>query len=289
MTQWLTLSPATRDLAHGPAAVQVLEALLRGGALFWGELVKRTGLLPSQIEEALGNLITEGLVTSDSFEGLRVLLLPQEKRAPFRPSDQPRRHKTVSSLEFAGRWSLLRPDWQVDVDHPKAPLTQPGPARDQAVETFALALLRRYGVVFRRLLDREPFRISWFELGRVYRRLEARGEIRGGYFVGGVSGEQFARPEAIGLLRSIRKAPTENELVVISAADPLNLAGIITPGPRVPAVAGNRLLLRDGVPVAALVSNEPTGLNTTGGELDPNLVRLLRVGSMAAALRPYYG
>src|SRR5205814_9611403 len=125
-------------------------------------------------------------------------------------------------------------------------------ARDAAVETCARVLLRRYGVVFRRLLDRESLKISWFELGRVYRRLEARGQIRGGYFVNGVSGEQFALPEAVGLLRSLRKTKPSGEFIALSAADPLNLVGILTPGTRVTAVASNRILLRDGLPVAAL-------------------------------------
>src|SRR5207248_5943832 len=99
--------------------------------------------------------------------------------------------------------------------------------RDEAIETFARVLLRRYGVMFRRLLERESLRVSWFELGRIYRRLEARGEIRGGYFVNGVSGEQFALPEAIGLLRSVRKAKPNGALLTLSAADPLNLAGVL--------------------------------------------------------------
>src|SRR4029079_119973 len=109
-------------------------------------------------------------------------------------------------------------------------------AREEAIEAFARALLRRYGVVFRRLLERESLRVSWFDLGRVYRRLEARGEIRGGYFVSGVSGEQFALTEAIGLLRSLRKAEPSGRLVALSAADPLNLVSILTPGPRIPAI-----------------------------------------------------
>jgi ATP-dependent Lhr-like helicase len=116
---------------------------------------------------------------------------------------------------------------------------------------LAAVLLKRYGVVFRRLLERESMKVSWFELGRVYRRLEARGEIRGGRFVGGVGGEQFALPEAIGLLRSIRKSGEKGELLAISGADPLNLTGILTPGRRVASIASHRVLLRDGVPVAA--------------------------------------
>ena len=117
-------------------------------------------------------------------------------------------------------------------------------------------LLRRYGVVFRRLLERESFPVTWYELGRIYRRWEARGEIRGGYFVGGVSGEQFATARGHWLLRSIRKAPSNGELITLSAADPLNLQGILTPGPRIAAFTANRILFSDGLPIAALEAGE---------------------------------
>jgi ATP-dependent Lhr-like helicase len=157
----------------------------------------------------------------------------------------------------------------------------------QAVEAFARILLRRYGIVFRRLLEREALGVSWYELGRVYRRLEARGEIRGGHFVQGASGEQFALPEAIGLLRSIRKAEPSGEWIVINAADPLNLQGILTPGLRVTSITANRILLRDGQPVAALIGGKTEMLN--GHELDPVAIeRALTVGKMSAQLRPYY-
>ena len=131
-------------------------------------------------------------------------------------------------------------------------------------------------------------RVSWYELGRVYRRLEARGEIRGGRFVNGASGEQFALPEAIGLLRAIRKASAKGELIVINAADPLNLIGILTPGARIPSITANRILLRDGLPIAALVAGEVRPLNL--GHMKPMAAlvsQLLTIGKMAPALRPY--
>jgi ATP-dependent Lhr-like helicase len=162
------------------------------------------------------------------------------------------------------------------------------PPRESAVETFARVLLKRYGVVFRRLLERESLNVSWYELGRVYRRLEARGEIRGGYFVGGVGGEQFALPEAIGLLRSIRKLPAAGELVAISGADPLNLAGILTPGRRVAAIASNRLLLRDGVPIAALEAGTVQPLGPESTESQDAVDRALKLGTMSKELRLYY-
>jgi ATP-dependent Lhr-like helicase len=126
------------------------------------------------------------------------------------------------------------------------------PARDDpSVEARARTLLRRYGVVFRRVLERENAP-GWRDLVLVYRRLEARGEIRGGRFVAGFAGEQFALPEAVGLLRAVRREPRRERTFTISAADPLNLTGIISPDARIPALAGNRVMYRDGVPIAAL-------------------------------------
>ena len=161
--------------------------------------------------------------------------------------------------------------------------------RDEAIEKFARVLLRRYGVMFRRLLERESFAVSWFELGRVYRRLEARGEIRGGHFVSGVSGEQFALPEAIGSLRALRKTKASGELLTISACDPLNFAGILTPGPRVTAIAANRILLLDGVPLAALEAGGIITLSNPGDVTGRQIEATLRIGGLPTSLRPYYG
>ena len=160
--------------------------------------------------------------------------------------------------------------------------------REEAVETFARVLLRRYGVVFRRLLEREPLKVSWFELGRVYRRLEARGEIRGGYFISGVSGEQFALPEAIGLLRSLRKAKPTGELIALSAADPLNLVGVLAPGPRIPAIWPNRVLMRDGIAIAALEAGKVERLGDDPQIDQAEIDQALKVGQMPPSLRSYY-
>jgi len=126
----------------------------------------------------------------------------------------------------------------------------------EALETIARVLLRRWGVVFRKLLDREGELPPWRDLLRVYRRLEARGEIRGGRFVAGFSGEQYALPDAVGALREMRRAAPNGEWVTVSGADPLNLAGIVTPGPRLPALVSNRILYRDGVPLATREAGE---------------------------------
>jgi len=282
LADWLGLAqpPAKVDLS--PDTRGVLDALARGGALFFGELVRRTRLLPVQVEQALAELAALGFVTADGFDGVRALLVPSDKRPPLGRNEGKRRRKTIlASVEFAGRWSLLHPQ-------PSSPGAPAPEAHDAAIESFARVLLRRYGVVFRRLLEREALQASWYELGRVFRRWEARGEIRGGYFVGGVSGEQFALPEAIGRLRSLRKAPTSGELVALSAADPLNLVGILTPGPRVAALATGRILFRDGLPVAALEAGQIRRLTDAPGVPDAVIQKELKIGRIPASLRPYY-
>jgi ATP-dependent Lhr-like helicase len=280
LAPWLELSTPPAPADFTPDTELVLTRLSRSGAMFFGELVRATKLLPSRVAQALGELVARGWATADSFEGLRALFIPSEKHAPFADMERKRRHKTVTSVEFAGRWTLLR-------KYPSA-AEEPAPASDAAVETFAWVLLRRYGVVFRRLLERESLRVTWYDLGRVYRRLEARGEIRGGHFVNGVSGEQFALPEAIGLLRSIRKAAPKDELITINAADPLNLHGILTSAPRIPAIAANRILLRDGLPIAALIAGEIKQLDESGDPNSSAIQQALIIGKMTPALRPYY-
>jgi len=232
--------PAALPLSHAGRAV--FDVLTERGASFFGDLVNATGRLRTEVEQALGELVSWGLVVSDSFAGLRALLVPSDRR---RPLGGYRRRGRVApfGVETAGRWSLVR----------RRSLLPP----DQLAEAVAWMFLRRYGVVFRRLLERETLLVPWRDVLRVYRRLEARGEVRGGRFVGGFSGEQYALPEAVGTLRAVRretgngKRPTTGELVAVSGADPLNLVGIITPGDTVPALATNRILYRDGVPVAA--------------------------------------
>ena len=286
LADWLALTLPNSAIELSVTSQAVFEALQSGGALFFSELVSRSGLLPSQVEEALSQLAALGLVTSDSFDGLRALLVPSNKRPTFGRSTAKRRRKTnLASIEFAGRWSLLPRSGGASSSNRRVKRCRS--ARSGALEKFARVLLRRYGVVFRRLLERESFPVNWYELGRIYRRWEARGEIRGGYFVGGVSGEQFALPEAIGLLRSIRKSSSNGELITLSAADPLNLQGILTPGARIPAFTANRILFRDGLPVAALESRE---IRTLSDEHipDPQIENALRIGKLRPSLRPYY-
>ena len=282
---WLNVAQAESALELSVSGQAMFDALESGGALFFTELVRRSGLLPSQVEEALSQLAGLGLVTSDSFDGLRALLVPSNKRPTFgRNLAKRRRGRNLASIEFAGRWSLLRRSGEFPVASGASNGTGP---REVAIEKFARVLLGRYGIVFRRLLERESFRITWYELGRIYRRWEARGEIRGGYFVGGVSGEQFATPEAIGLLRSIRKMSSNGELVTLSAADPLNLQGILTPGPRIAAFTANRILFSNGLPIAALESGEIRKLVDVPVS-DSQIETALRIGKLRPSLRPYY-
>jgi ATP-dependent Lhr-like helicase len=223
-------------------ARQVLEALRAHGASFFADLKHDAGLLGTQVEEALAELVAQGLVTCDSFAGLRALVMPADRRRRLA-----RRRPGYDPIDDAGRWSLSR--------RARPIVDAPGALAAPHVEHIARVLLRRYGVVFRKLLEREEGLPPWRDLYYVYRRLEARGEVRGGRFVSGFSGEQFALPDAAAMMRRTAKAPG-HERVSISAADPLNLAGIVTPGEKVPRLAGNRLLFDNGVPIAVHSAGE---------------------------------
>jgi ATP-dependent Lhr-like helicase len=242
LSLWTGLAAASQEAVPSAKAEQVRAFLQEHGASFFEELAEGSGLLRVQVEEALGELVALGLVAADSFAGLRALLVPSDRRRSN--AHGRRRRGTLFGLEDAGRWSLVR-------GKPKNAI------QGDLVEHAARTLLRRYGVVFWKLTEREADWLPpWRDLLRCYRRLEARGEIRGGRFVAGVSGEQFAAPEAIGLLRDARRAERTGTLVSVSGADPLNLVGILTPGARLPALTGNRVLFRDGVPLAVLAGGE---------------------------------
>jgi ATP-dependent Lhr-like helicase len=245
-------APLETNGAMGTNTQTVHDYLKDHGASFFVDVVAGTNLLSSMVEDALGELVFRGLVTADSFTGLRALLTPLSKSTRRQVEKRRRRHKQVYSMDNAGRWVRL------PVRNPTVGEgVQLRPEVDrEMIEAIARKLLQRYGVVFRKLLDRESLNVPWRDLLRVFRRLEARGEIRGGRFVGGFSGEQFATADAVQLLRSIRRAPTDNSMISISAADPLNLLGVITPGARLSPSATNRILYRDGVPVAVLEAKE---------------------------------
>ena len=217
------------------SAERVRDWMREKGACFFVDLVQGTGMLRTQVETALGELVNWGMVTSDNFAGLRALVTPQSRRPRFAPRRG--RYNSASPFDAAGRWSLIAPPDVADAD-----------ARD--FEFLAKVLLRRYGVVFRKLLERESVSIPWRDLLRVYWRMEARGEIRGGRFVEGVAGEQFALPDALGTLRKIRRSAGAGDLIAVSAVDPVNLAGTLLPGERIAATLNNRILFRNGLTVA---------------------------------------
>jgi len=204
-------------------AQQIAEVLGRRGALFFADLIPATRRLPSEVEDALWELLARGVVTSDAVDNLRVLQSPKM-----------RRRQRALRRGGPGRWSLLHP-------------SEPRPM-NEVHEHIAWVFLQRYGIVWRDLVVREPLSPSWRELLYVYRRLEARGEIRGGRFLSGFAGEQFALPDAVEIARAVRRAPPTRHRIAISAVDPLNLTGLVTPGPRVPAVMGNVVHYVDGVP-----------------------------------------
>jgi ATP-dependent Lhr-like helicase len=217
-------------------AQSVLTYLERQGASFQEDIRRGTGLLAGQVEEALWELAASGLVSADGLADLRALLLSPRQR------DQIRRRRSsgagLAQVGPRGRWALFGREAR----------SAEGDASAR-VEPFARQLLLRYGVVLRELLARESQAPPWRELLRVYRRMEARGEIRGGRFVDGRIGEQFALPEAVDTLRRVRRTADEVERVIVSAADPLNLVGILTPGSRVSPLSGLRVLYERGVPV----------------------------------------
>jgi len=239
MRWWSALAAAPELTNLGASARAVAEALQEHGASFFDELVEHARLLPAQVEEALAELVAHGLANSDSFGGLRALLVPAELRR--RASGRRGRRASPFGMADSGRWSLVR---------------KAAAPRAEAVEHLVRTLLRRWGVLCWRLLAREASWLPpWRELLACCRQLEARGEVRGGRFVAAFSGEQFALPDAVGLLREVRRGSAPSE-IALSAADPLNLLGIATPGARLPALTANRVLLRGGVPLATLCAGE---------------------------------
>ncbi|MBX7114101.1 MAG: DEAD/DEAH box helicase [Myxococcaceae bacterium] len=213
------LVPLPEDFS--PAARDVAQVLERRGASFFAELVSASRRLPTEVEDGLWELLARGWVTADAVQNLRVLLSPKL-----------RKRQRVMQRGGPGRWSLLRPVEAFE--------------ESDRIERLARLFLQRYGVVFRDLLARESLAPTWRELLFVYRRMEARGEIRGGRFLSGMSGEQFALPEAVDMARAVRRSPKTSEVVRVAGVDPLNLTGVVTPGPRVAAVMGNEVVYVDG-------------------------------------------
>ncbi|HTV79670.1 MAG TPA: DEAD/DEAH box helicase [Steroidobacteraceae bacterium] len=238
---WSALGEELPEPRLSSGAAAVAGVLKTHGATFFDELVDATRLLPIQVEEALGELVALGLANSDSYAGLRALLLPADRRRAA--SARSRRRAALFGMADSGRWSWFR-------------RLSPAP-REAVTEQVVRTLLRRWGVVCWQLLRAEPRWLPpWRELVSCLRRLEARGEIRGGRFIAGLSGEQYALPEAVGALRETRRKPVGAQDVSLSAVDPLNLTGILTAGQRLPALSSNRVLYRDGLPLALLIAGE---------------------------------
>jgi ATP-dependent Lhr-like helicase len=226
--------PEARGLSEG--ARQVLDFLRQRGASFFADIVRGTGRLKAEVETSLWELVAGGLITADGFDNLRSLLDPKRRSGQGSGRAARPRHST-------GRWALLYTDQAAD--------------RNRAVEATCWMLLKRYGIVFRDLLARETNLPKWRELQMAFRRLEDRGEIRGGRFVDGFLGEQFALPVAVESLRATRKMPLTGETIVLSAADPLNLVGILLPGERVPAISGKTVIFHDGAVVREALDSHP--------------------------------
>lgn len=232
------------------AAARLLGLLEQGGALFSDDLERESGLLRTQFEQALALLVAQGLITADAFSPLRWLIRSETSK---RKREKALRRRGMVGQRIAGngllgRWSAITGEAGRD---------RAGALTRQALLAIQCeALLRRYGVVFRAVLERESLLQPWRNLLRYFRRMEDRGEVHGGRFVDGFSGEQFALPEAVGLLRRHEASSPGHVLRVINATDPLNLGGIITPGEKTPALGGNRVLLADGIPAARLIGGE---------------------------------
>jgi ATP-dependent Lhr-like helicase len=250
---WRTLRTPGEDPPLSDHAGQVLTRLRARGASFFAELRTACSLDDDQLRTAIGTLVACGLVTSDGFSGLRALVWAARGRAGH--------HDRRST--FAGRWTALGDEARLA-------------DRESAVELQAWTLLRRYGVVFRRLLTRETNAAPWRELARVYRRLEARGEIRGGRFVTGMSGEQFALADAVQRLREVRRVAGRGEFITISAADPLNLTGIITSGERIRTAGRNRIVYFDGIPIAVREGDFTRELTAVDSSIAAEVSRALK-------------
>jgi ATP-dependent Lhr-like helicase len=251
------------------SAKKVLELLRGRGASFFSDLLQATRLLPSQLEEALWELVAAGLATGDSFAAVRSLVSPAQKQDQRLRRRRQKGRPTRPIKQGLGRWTTLP---TADPSEPISP--------EEFLENWAWQLLQRYGIVFRDLLAREGAAPPWYRLLPIFRRFEDRGEIRGGRFVLGVGGEQYGLPEAVDALRRLRQTPMVPETVVVSAVDPLNLIGIVTPGPRVTASASNAVAFYGGQFVGSRQGKESWLSETLDREIARKLERILSSGRL---------
>jgi len=266
LASWRSLHEPVVETASTLTTVapRVLGHLRARGACFFHELRTACHASEDELRQALGELVAAGAVSSDGFAGLRAIV-----------GDSPGAHGRSTRPEAAGRWFAAHTDTTSE-------------RSDAAIEMLAWTLLRRYGVMCRRLLTRETAGVPWRDLVRVYRRLEARGEIRGGRFVSGVSGEQFALPDAVERLREIRRSGADNRLIVVSGADPLNLTGILSTGERIRTSTGTRIVYRNGVVLAAMEGDMLRMLAPLEGE-DAAQVAAVAAGRRVPVISGYVG
>jgi ATP-dependent Lhr-like helicase len=253
---------------------KVFDFISSRGASFFEEIISGSKCLRTETETALAELVAKGVVTSDSYTGLRALLV----RSKYK-TEKGRKKRISFNMEGAGRWSLMQ---GVELKNEDNNLSE-------EMRALARIFLNRYGVVFRKLLERESFAPPWRDLVKALRLLELRGEVRGGRFVSGVTGEQFALPEAVASLRDTRRKKSTDELVSLSASDPLNLMGIITPGKRVSSHYKNRVLYRDGVPAAYKEGDEIRLLSEFENGEEWNIKQKLIKRKISPKLKPYLG
>jgi ATP-dependent Lhr-like helicase len=282
---WLMLAKRGRALPeeppHGPAR-QVLDALRAHGAMFSSDLPGATGRLPVEVQEGLWDLVARGIVTSDGFGAVRALFsrredwarrhMPERRRLGLRPNPATRR---AIRQPGEGRWALLvtgpgsGPGAAPRPSGADAASTDLAVPTDELAEQVASQLLARWGVVFWDLVAHEDLAVPWREILWALRRFEARGIARGGRFVTGFSGEQYALAEALDVLRHVTRSERKGELVRLSAADPLNLSGVVLPGKRVPAVRTNGIVLRDGLIAPVAGTGEATDSGAEAMEEEP--------------------
>ncbi len=278
-----SLSPALSP-ALSPTAARIAADLRQHGASFFDQIARRSGLLRSQLEQGLAELVSVGLLTSDSFTGLRALLTPDSRKPGGHGNG---RRRATFGVEDAGRWSLLETPVVDAEPAPKAELDS------EQLERLIMIYLGRWGVLFKRVLERESFAPPWRVLLYALRRMELQGILRGGRFIAGVSGEQFALPETVTTLRKFGRSQELSERVTeyvsLAAADPLNLLGIVLPETRLPKLSRNRVLYKDGLPLAVLESSKVRFLRQVDPQEQWQLQQVLMHREFPARLRAYVG
>ncbi|MDO8270780.1 MAG: DEAD/DEAH box helicase [Gammaproteobacteria bacterium] len=291
---WETLAASERQAeergepalspALSPTAARIAADLRQHGASFFDQIARRSGLLRSQLEQGLAELVSVGLLTSDSFTGLRALLTPDSRKPGGHGNG---RRRATFGVEDAGRWSLLESPVVGTEQAPTAELDS------EQLERLIMIYLGRWGVLFKRVLERESFAPPWRVLLYALRRMELQGILRGGRFIAGVSGEQFALPETVTTLRKFGRSQElserATEYVSLAAADPLNLLGIVLPETRLPKLSRNRVLYKDGLPLAVLESNKVKFLREVNPQEQWQLQQVLMHREFPARLRAYVG